>query len=276
MRAVPDQGRIEPAWKNIPLTVQILTKLNRSAIVHGRASYILPCLGRIEIDQQAGGPQSVSVEDSTGCMHGSRGVSEPAAASLLSEQAIVAELAQATLAPNPKVDWQAWVGDYGLVRNAIAETYPEIFHDFNQRMWQPGGFPRPLGARERKWKTPTGLANFVVPDGFEEDPDMPANDPSLLRLMTTRGDSQFNTTVYGLDDRFRGVFGTRHVLLMNRDDLERLGLEAGDMVAAVDACGRRLRPACRESEGAAVRCAAWLCRRLLPGTQPVDPPLAPR
>jgi molybdopterin-dependent oxidoreductase alpha subunit len=233
VRAVPDHGRIEPAWKNIPLTVQILTKLNRSAIVHGRESYVLPCLGRIEIDRQASGPQAVSVEDSTGCMHGSRGMAEPAGPALLSEPAIVAGLAQATLAPNPRVDWQGWVGDYARVREAIAQTYPDIFHDFNRRMWQPGGFARPLGARERKWKTPNGRANFAVPDGLDADPDMLPDEPGLLRLMTTRGDSQFNTTVYALDDRFRGVFGTRRVLLMNRTDLEQLGLAAGDMVTAM-------------------------------------------
>lgn len=233
VRAVPDHGRIEPAWKHIPLTVQILTKFNRSAVVHGRKSYVLPCLGRIEIDQQASGKQAVSMEDSTGCMHGSQGVAEPASEFLLSEPAIVAALAKATLAPNPKVDWDAWVGNYSLVRDAIGKTYPDTFAHFNTRMWIPGGFARPLPARQRQWKTENGKANFMVPDGFDADPDMPRDDPSLLRLMTTRGDSQFNTTVYGLDDRFRGVFGTRRVLLMNRADLERQGLAPGQVVDAL-------------------------------------------
>jgi molybdopterin-dependent oxidoreductase alpha subunit len=232
-RAIPDQDRIEPAWKNIPLTVQIVTKLNRSAIVHGRQSYLLPCLGRIEIDRQASGPQAVSVEDSTGCIHGSRGVAEPASDSLLSEAAIVAALARQILPANSSVDWDAWRNDYSKIRDAIAITYPEIFHDFNARMWTPGGFVRPLGARERKWKTGNGKANFMTPDGFDEDPDMPSTAPDALRLMTTRGDSQFNTTVYSLDDRFRGVFGTRRVLLMNEADMQRLGLPAGSFVTAV-------------------------------------------
>jgi len=232
VRAIPDHGQMEPAWANIDLTVQVLTKLNRSAIVHGKKSYLLPCLGRIEIDRQASGPQSVSVEDSTGCMHGSHGVSEPASGSLLSEPAIVAGLAKVMLPPNPKLDWDAWVADYSLVRDAIAQTYPEIFHDFNERMWTPGGFPRPMPPRERVWKTKNGKANFIAPDSFDADPDMPADAPDILRLMTTRGDSQFNTTVYSLDDRFRGVFGTRRVLLMNRYDLTRLDLEPGEFVTA--------------------------------------------
>jgi molybdopterin-dependent oxidoreductase alpha subunit len=232
-RAIPDQDRIEPAWKDMALTVQIVTKLNRSVVIHGRQSYLLPCLGRIEIDRQAGGPQSVSVEDSTGCMHGSRGVAEPAAETLLSEVAIVAALAKQILPPNPKADWNAWTADYSKIRDAIAETFPDIFHDFNNRMWTPGGFPRPSGPRERKWKTENGKANFMAPDGFDEDPDMPSTAPDVLRLMTTRGDSQFNTTVYSLDDRFRGVFGTRRVLLMNSADMDRLGLPEGSFVTAV-------------------------------------------
>jgi molybdopterin-dependent oxidoreductase alpha subunit len=233
VRAIPDHHRLEPAWKDIDLTVQIITKLNRSAVIHGRQSYLLPCLGRIEIDQQAGGLQSVSVEDSTACMHGSRGVAEPAADTLLSEPAIVAALAKQIAPRNPHVDWDAWTADYSTIRDSIAQTFPEIFHDFNARMWTPGGFIRPLGARERKWKTENGKANFMTPDGFDEDPDMPSDGPDVLRLMTTRGDSQFNTTVYGLDDRFRGVFGTRHVLLMNDKDMERLQLKEGSFVTAV-------------------------------------------
>ncbi|MGI4813056.1 MAG: FdhF/YdeP family oxidoreductase [Janthinobacterium lividum] len=233
VRAIPDHGVMEPAWRKMRLTVQILTKLNRSAIVHGKISYILPCLGRIEIDQQASGPQAVSMEDSTACMHGSRGVAAPAGDKLLSEPAIVAALAKAILAPNPKVNWDGWVDDYATVRDAIEVTYPDLFRDFNARMWTPGGFVKPLGARERKWQTPTGKANFMVPDGLDADPDMPADDPRLLRLMTTRGDSQFNTTVYDMNDRFRGVFGTRKVLLMNRADIERLGLAPGEFVTAI-------------------------------------------
>ncbi|MGO0792209.1 FdhF/YdeP family oxidoreductase [Herbaspirillum seropedicae] len=232
VRAIPDHGVMEAAWRKLPLTVQVVTHFNRSCVIHGQTSYVLPCLGRIEIDRQRGGEQAVSVEDSTGCMHGSRGRAEPASPHLLSEPAIVAELAKRLLPFNPQVDWDGWVGDYARIRDAIEATYPDIFRDFNARMWNPGGFARPLAARERQWKTPNGRANFMTPDGFDPDPDMPGDAPEVLRLMTTRGDSQFNTTVYSLDDRFRGVWGTRRVLLMNLRDLQQHGLSAGDFVCA--------------------------------------------
>ena len=165
-------------------------------------------------------------------MHGSRGVTEPASAALLSEPAILAGIAGALLPFNPNIDWQAWVGDYGLIRDEIAAVFPAIFHDFNARMWTPGGFRRPLPAAQRQWKTPNGKANFKTPRSLEEDPDMHTTDPDVLRLMTMRSDDQFNTTVYSLDDRFRGVFGTRRVLLMNVTDIGRLGFQEGDRVTA--------------------------------------------
>ncbi|NIA56156.1 FdhF/YdeP family oxidoreductase [Massilia sp. TW-1] len=230
VRAVPEHGLMDAAWRALPLTVQISTKLNRSHLVHGRTAYVLPCLGRIEIDRQAGGEQAVSVEDSTGCMHGSRGRAEPAADTLLSEPAIVAGIAKAALDPNPKVDWDAWVADYAKVRDAIAATYPEIFHEFNDRMWTPGGFRKPVAAAKREWKTPTGKANFTVPDTLSADPDMPVP-ADALRLFTVRSDGQFNTTIYSLEDRFRGV-QDRKVLLMAGADMARLGLADGDIVTA--------------------------------------------
>jgi molybdopterin-dependent oxidoreductase alpha subunit len=232
VRAVPETALIERAWSHLALTVQIATKLNRSHLVHGKVSYLLPCRGRIEIDRQATGPQAVTVEDSTGCMHGSRGVTEPASRQLLSEQAIVAGIAKALLPPNPRIDWDRWVSDYAIIRDEIAAIYPAIFHEFNARMWTPGGFRRPLPAAERQWKTPNGKANFKTPRSFDEDPDVHAEDHQVLRLMTLRSDDQFNTTVYTWDDRFRGVFGTRRVLLMNSADIERLGLTVGDHVTA--------------------------------------------
>ena len=236
VRAAPETALLEAAWRRLRLSVQIATKLNRSHVLHGEVAYILPCLGRIEIDRQAGGEQAVSIEDSTGHMHGSRGVAEPAADTLLSEPAIVAGIARALLPPNPHLDWDKWVGDYGLIRDAIAETYPEIFHDFNQRMWQPGGFARPIAARKREWKTRTGKANFIIPEALKENPDM-AEPADVLRLFTLRSDGQFNTTVYHHDDRFRGVYGTRMVLLLNLADIARLGLAEGDRVTAATHAG---------------------------------------
>jgi anaerobic selenocysteine-containing dehydrogenase len=221
---------MEAAWRQIPLTVQVSTKLNRNHVIHGRASYILPCLGRIEIDRQRGIPQSVSVEDSTACMHGSRGMAEPAADTLLSEPAIVAGLAKATLAPNPKVDWDAWVADYGKVRDAIEATYPAIFRDFNERMWTPGGFRKPIGAAGRVWDTPSKRAEFTVPESLQVDADADSRDPAALRLFTIRSDGQFNTTIYSDEDRFRGVSGSRMVLFMSRADMARHHLADGEVV----------------------------------------------
>lgn len=230
VRSVPDRYVIEPAWRRLRLTVNIATKLNRSHLVHGEVAYLLPCLSRIEIDERMGHAQAVAMEDSTGCMHGSHGVKQPASDRLLSEQAIVAGIAKATLDPST-VNWDAWSNDYALVRDAIAETYPDIFHDFNARMWEPGGFHRPLAARERKWKTKSGKAEFLVPQTLDEDPDMPERQAGDLRLFTLRSDSQFNTTIYTHDDRFRGVHGSRMVLLMNQQDIERHGLAADSEVS---------------------------------------------
>jgi molybdopterin-dependent oxidoreductase alpha subunit len=232
VRAVPDTVRIEAAWSRLRLTVQVSTKLNRSHLVHGEVSYILPCLGRIEIDRQASGEQSVSIEDSTGCMHGSKGRAEPAGELLRSEPAIIAGLARAMLEPNPAIPWQQWAADYSLVRDAIAQTYPDIFHDFNARMWTPGGFRRPVPAAERKWKTPSGRAEFIVPSGLDADPDQVQPGGTILRLFTVRSDGQFNTTLYNEDDHFRGISGGRRVLLINPADLHQLGYEAGQLVDA--------------------------------------------
>jgi molybdopterin-dependent oxidoreductase alpha subunit len=230
LRAIPDTARMEAAWHRLRLTVQISTKLNRSHLLHGEVAYILPCLGRLEIDRQAGGEQAVSVEDSTGCMHGSRGMAEPAGELLRSEPAIIAGLAQATLAPNPAVPWDAWTADYSRIRDAIAATYPDIFHDFNQRMWTPGGFRRPVPAAERQWKTPSGRAEFIVPGALDADPDQLQPGGTVLRLFTIRSDGQFNTTLYNEDDHFRGIQDGRRVLLINPADLHQLGFEAGQLV----------------------------------------------
>jgi molybdopterin-dependent oxidoreductase alpha subunit len=226
-RAVPDRSRMEPAWSRLRLSVQVATKLNRTHLIPGEITYLLPCRGRIEIDRQATGPQAVSMEDSTTCIHGSRGQREPVSEHLLSEPAIVAGLANATLKPNPRIDWDRWAGDYALVREAIEATYPDQFKDFNKRLFTPGGFPRPLGARERIWKTETGKANFTVPESLSnrrEERD------GVYQLVTLRADGQFNTTIYSEDDKFRGIWGSRNVVLMNAADIARLGLAEGDLI----------------------------------------------
>jgi molybdopterin-dependent oxidoreductase alpha subunit len=227
LRAIPERSLMEPGWSKLRLSVQIATKLNRTHVVPGEITYLLPCLGRIEIDQQLSGPQAVSMEDSTACIHGSRGQRKPVADGLLSEPGIIAGLAKATLKPNPKLDWDSWVADYSLVREAIEKTYPDQFKDFNRRMFEPGGFPRPLPARERKWKTPNGKANFTVPKAALNPP---TEDNGVYELMTLRADGQFNTTIYNEDDRFRGVYGSRDVVLMNASDMAELGIAQGDLV----------------------------------------------
>jgi molybdopterin-dependent oxidoreductase alpha subunit len=237
VRAVPETEAMERAWPRLRLTVQVATKLNRSHLVHGEVSYLLPCLGRIEIDEQASGPQAVSMEDSTACIHGSRGQAGPASEHLLSEPAIVAGIAKATLLPNPRIPWDEWVGDYAKVRDAIEATYPEDFRDFNARMFEPGGFHRPIAARERVWKTETGKANFIVPRSLDENPDTDSapERPDVLQLVTVRSNDQFNTTVYGYHDRFRGVRGTRMVVFLNAADMARAGVAEGDIVTLATA-----------------------------------------
>ena len=227
LRAVPERSLMEPAWSGLRLSVQIATKLNRNHIVPGEVTYLLPCLGRIEIDEQASGPQAVSMEDSTACIHGSRGQRKPVTRDARSEPAIIAGLAKATLKPNPRIDWDAWIADYSVVRDAIERTYPDQFKDFNRRMFEPGGFPRPLAARERKWKTPNGKANFTVPKSALAPPP---EDESVYELMTLRADGQFNTTIYTEDDRFRGIIGGRYVVFMNPKDMDARGLKQGDTV----------------------------------------------
>ena len=229
LRAVPETGPMEEAWPRLKVSVQIATKLNRNHLFPGEVTYLLPCLGRIELDRQASGPQAVSIEDSTSCIHGSRGRVKPASPYLLSEPAIVAELAKRILAPNPKLDWDAWVADYGRIRDAIEETYPQVFKDFNQRLFTPGGFWKGNKASERIWMTPSGKAEFLPPEGLSATGFEDA--PGRFRLMTLRSNDQFNTTVYGYHDRFRGVKGTRDVLFINDSDMAAAGLDEGQIVA---------------------------------------------
>lgn len=228
LRAVPDTAAMEEGWRKLRLSVQIATKLNRSHVLHGEVAYLLPCLGRIELDQQASGPQAVSMESSIAHFHGSRGKTKPASSELLSEPAIIAGIAKATLGQN-KVPWDAWVGDYAEIRNAIERTYPETFKDFNGRLFKPGGFARPLPARERKWVTKTGKANFITPDKLFPDFST-ADRAGVLHLASLRSNDQFNTTIYGYSDRFRGVEGTRRIVFMNAQDIARLGFVDGDIV----------------------------------------------
>ena len=226
-RAIPDPTRVEGTWAGLDLTVQIATKLNRSHLLPGRSAWLLPCLVRAEEDLQATGAQAVTIEDSLSHIHGSIGRRQPASETLRSEIAIVAGLAAATLPPNPRLKWQEWTGDYGLVRDLIAATYPEEFHDFNDRMFTPGGFYRGNAARDRTWKTDSGKAEFTTPAGLTALPGR--GSAGEMTLVTLRSNDQFNTTVYGSHDRLRGLEG-RDVLLMNPEEIQRLGLSEGQAV----------------------------------------------
>ena len=225
--AASDPQACFEGFRNLDLAVHITTKLNRTHLLMAKTSYILPCLGRTEMDMQATGQQSVTVEDSMSMVHASRGFLAPPSDTVLSEPAIIAGIAKATLGARSPVDWDAFAGDYSLIRNDIEKVFPD-FEAYNDRIRQPGGFQLPNSAAMRVWKTASGKANFLVFPGLEED--LAGDDPDVLRLTTLRSHDQYNTTIYGLDDRYRGVFGRRDVLFMNDTDMARLGFAEGDVV----------------------------------------------
>jgi molybdopterin-dependent oxidoreductase alpha subunit len=214
------------AMRNLDLAVHIATKLNRSHLLLAKQSFILPCLGRTEIDIQATGRQSVTVEDSMSMVHASGGGLKPASEHLRSEPAIIAQIAMATL-PNTRVGWAELISDYGKIRDCIEAVFPE-FADFNARIKKPGGFRLYVAASEREWLTPTRKANFLVYPGLEEDPRVA--DREVLTLTTIRSHDQYNTTIYGLNDRYRGITGRRDVVFVNERDLGSRGLKHGDLV----------------------------------------------
>ncbi|WP_333849231.1 FdhF/YdeP family oxidoreductase [Leclercia sp.] len=224
--AMPDHDKAFPALKTLDLSVHVATKLNRTHLLVGKETYLLPCLGRTELDMQRSGQQSITVEDSMSMVHASSGKLKPASPWLRSEPAIVAGLAHATLT-NSNTDWLALVADYDRIRDRIEQTLPG-FENFNARIRVPGGFRMPLPPTERIWPTASGKAMFSLFDGVTEN--SPGEGENVLRLVTLRSHDQYNTTIYALDDRYRGVFGRRDVLFMNEEDMQQLGLEHGDRV----------------------------------------------
>jgi len=222
--AMPDPDVAFAAMGRLDLAAHIATKLNRSHLLIGGQSLLLPCLGRTEHDAQAGGQQFVTVEDSMSMVHMSKGQLPPPSEHVRSEPAIIAGIAKATLAQS-KVDWDGLVGDYDRIRDAIGDVLPD-FHDFRSRVRVPGGFRLSLPPTERKWTTKSGKAEFLLFEGLDEDPELA--DPAVLTLTTIRSHDQYNTTIYGLDDRYRGVFGRRDVVFLNAIDMARLGVGTGD------------------------------------------------
>ncbi len=224
-QATPDTELTHRALRRVDLTVQVSTKLNRSHLVHGRQALILPCLGRTDLDVQEGRVQDVTVEDSMGMVHASRGGVRPSSPDQWSEVAIVCELAQRVFGADDQIPWLRFASDYALIRDRIERVVPG-FENFNERVAQSGGFALPNGPRDqRRFDTATGRANFRV--STPRSVDVP---PGHLLLQTMRSHDQYNTTIYGLDDRYRGVHGGRRVVFVNAADLTERGLADGDVV----------------------------------------------
>ncbi len=221
--ATPDTHYTAQALQNCELTVHVSTKLNRSHLIHGKQALIFPCLGRTDIDMQPGGEQFVSCENSMGVVQMSKGVISPPSNKLKSEVRIVADLALASL-ENTNVDWKGFADDYDKIRDSISRVIPG-FEDYNARVRKPGGFYLPNGVKERKFDTSTGKAIFTPVQ-------LPKRTvaPDELVMMTVRSHDQYNTTIYGLDDRYRGIENERRVVMMNKHDIVARGLKGGDIV----------------------------------------------
>ncbi|MGE0551375.1 MAG: FdhF/YdeP family oxidoreductase [Kofleriaceae bacterium] len=214
--ATPDTDRTARLLESCAFTAGITTKLNRTHLYPGARALILPCLGRSELDEQESGPQFVTVEDSMSMVHASQGVLAPASRELLSEPAIVAALGQALV--GDRVPWYELAADYDQIRDLIALIIPG-FADFNNRVRVPGGFQLPNVARDRSFSSIGGRARFSI----ASPPDL-SLPPGRLRMMTIRSHDQYNTTIYGLDDRYRGIRSERRVVFLHPADMIELGL----------------------------------------------------
>ncbi|WP_265498286.1 FdhF/YdeP family oxidoreductase [Providencia rustigianii] len=224
--AMPDKDACYSGMKKLDLAVHIGTKLNRSHLLTSKNTFLFPVLGRTEKDIQKSGPQSITVEDSMSMVHASHGKLKPASPHLKSECAIVAGLAKATL-PHTKVEWDEFMDDYDKIRDAM-ETILPGFEDYNARIRVPGGFHLTNAASQRKWLTSSGKANFMTTKGVIEDPKSAIH--SELILATLRSHDQYNTTIYGMNDRYRGVFGQRDVMFISEAQAKKQNLSAGDRV----------------------------------------------
>lgn len=227
LSATPDTEFTAAALRRCRLTAHVSTKLNRSHLVTGDRALILPCLGRTEIDVQASGPQFVTTENSMGVVQMSRGSLEPASAELLSEPQIVARLARATLEHRTTVNWEELAGDYEKLRDTIEHVVPG-FDDYNRRAREAGGFYLPNAARNRVFNTKSGKAHFTVHALARHDLE-----PGQFLMMTIRSHDQFNTSVYTLNDRYRGISDNRQVVFLDEDDISAAGLQAGQVVDLV-------------------------------------------
>ena len=229
-RAVPDSELVAAAFERLDLTVHVATKLNHGHLMPGKVSYVLPCLGRTEIDRNSKlERQMVTVEDSMSMVHGSSGINLPASKELLSEVRIVSGIAKATVG-SAVVNWDALSDDNDKIRDMIARVLP-AYGNFNKDVRKPRGFWLRNSATCREWNTPTGRANFGVADLREatEWQEIQGKNDTFV-LQTFRSHDQYNTTIYGMDDRYRGIFGLRTVMFINPADMKKAGVEAGDLV----------------------------------------------
>jgi molybdopterin-dependent oxidoreductase alpha subunit len=224
LSATPDTTLTARALRNCDLTVHVSTKLNRSHLVHGKEALILPCLGRSDRDMLNGQQQFVSCENSMGVIQMSKGTLLPVSDKLLSEPVIVCRLAKATLGARSNINWLLYEQHYDYIREDIERVIPG-FNSYNQRVRHPGGFYLPNTAREGRFNTASGKAHFNV-----AALNMPILADDEYMMMTIRSHDQFNTTIYGLDDRYRGVYHERRVIFMNAADIARAGLKPGDVV----------------------------------------------
>jgi molybdopterin-dependent oxidoreductase alpha subunit len=225
LSATPDTEYTAAGLRRCALTAHVAIKLNRSHLIAGEEALILPTIGRSERDVQRGQEQFVSVENSMGIVSKSQGRLDPPDGDLLAEPVIVARMAKATLGARSTVDWDDLVADYDRIRDHIERVVPG-FDDFNAKVRQPGGFYLPnLPRDKREWATETKKANFTI----HEIPRTVLQ-PGQLVMMSVRSHDQFNTTIYGLHDRYRGVHNERRVIFMNPDDITERGLHAQQVV----------------------------------------------
>lgn len=222
--ATPDSELTGKAMQNVDLTVQISTKLNRAHLVTGNEALILPCLGRTDRDEQESGVQFQTVENSMGIVHTSRGTQQPPSGELKSEVVIVCALARKLFGSDDSIPWEDFTANYDLIRDKIEAVIPG-FDNYNERVRKPHGFALPNGSRDRNFNTPDGKAHFSVNELPEVDPK-----EAEFIMMTIRTHDQYNTTIYGLDDRYRGIRNERRVVLMNEQDMKDRGIKKGDLV----------------------------------------------
>jgi len=226
LSATPDTGYTADAMRKLKLNVNVSTKLNRTHLVHGEEAIIFPTLARSDKDLVDGVEQFVSCENSMGVVQMSKGILKPVAKGLRSENRIICEIAKTTLGARTKVDWDRYANSYDAVRDLVERIIPG-FGEYNKRVREPGGFYLPNGPRAGKFSSKD--FGDKMPFSISRVPEITMG-PDDYRMATVRSHDQFNTTIYGMDDRYRGIHGERRVIFMNPADIAAGGFQAGDKV----------------------------------------------